>query len=256
MRSRVLAPLILCLPLLVGFTGNEGVEVEGQGGIGIGHYRAQELDEPFGELGGLLRYKFRHFPYSDMAGWLQLGLSWQSFPYDGSFGERPLSVAFLGGFVRDWGEWGAGVAIVGNTRDEGGQFAFPAFHLAIGRHDRVRFAAGMLDGGPIWTNGGFLHAEVIVAVPPGSPWAPHLKGGVRFNPYDFGRVAVAGLGTARVPLELAGGVVFHLGKHLRVGGDAVLGDGGGGAPSFQLAAYVGFAVGRGTKYSTRPEPTP
>ena len=80
--------LLMAAPLLCGFTGNRGQELEATAGIGLGRVRTINDNDSLGEIGGELRFKFRHFPYDDTAGWLAVAASWTTYPTGGDFGNR------------------------------------------------------------------------------------------------------------------------------------------------------------------------
>lgn len=247
MRLRF-AALLLTLPLLLsGFTGNVGPESEFYVGLGIGQVKTDLDNDRYGEVGGTWRLKFRHFPYDDTAPWVQFGMSWSTYPTGGNLGNQVWAFQYMGGFVKNWGEFGAGFVLVGDSTGTGPFFLTPSFRLRLGPQDRFQFGFGVMDEAPYWSTGGVLHFEAIVTVPFEKIWAPKLKIGGRLNLYaPF----------ERTPLELFGGVEARLGRHLRVGVEASLGDGGsaGSEPSFTVALKLGGAVGPGTKSDRKPEP--
>jgi len=249
MYARILS-LLLLLPLSLlcsGFTGDVGPEMEAHTFIGL-----SQIDTPFdsdrmGELGVQARYKFRNIPYDDLAIWAQVGFSWTTFPEGGNLGNQIVALQWLGGIRRNWGEIGGGFVMFGDTTNVGPMLLLPSFHLVVGEHDRVQFSMGVLDQVPLLTGGGVFHWEGIFAIPFDKIWAPRIKVGGRLNPYA---------GFERFPFELYTGIEAHLGRHVRVGVDAALGDGGQGVvgpPSFALAFRVGVAVGKGTRSDRKPQ---
>jgi len=236
------APSLLC-----GFTGNVGAEAVAYAGVGIGTAQSIDDADSFGEVGGHFRYKFRNFPYDDLSGWLQVGASWTTYPSGGDLGNQLLTIQYLGGMRRNWGEVGGGLAIFGDVSGIGPMLVLPCIRIRVGEADRVQFGFGMVDEAPVWTSGGLMHWEGIFAVPFKKVWAPRLKIGARLNPYSP---------IERFPLELWGGVEARLGRHVRVAVDASLGDGGGTAnpPSFTALLKVGMAAGPGTKSDRKPKP--
>ena len=249
-RNRLLT-LALLLPLALmcsGFTGNVGSELEAHTFVGISKVETSFDSDSMGELGLQARYKFRNIPYDDLSIWIQVGFSWTTFPTGGNLGNQVVNLQYLGGILRNWGEIGGGFVLFGDTTEVGPMLLLPAFHLVIGRHDRVQFAMGAFDQVPLLTGIGPLHWEGIFTIPFDKIWAPRLKVGGRLNPYA---------GFERLPLEFYTGVEVHLGRHVRIGVDAALGDGGqgfAGPPSFAVSLRAGVAVGKGTKSDRRPKP--
>lgn len=247
MKLRQIAPLLALPVLLCGFTGNVGRESEFYAGVGIGQIKTAVDNDQYGEVGGTWRFKFRHFPYDDLAAWIQFGASWTTFPQGGALGNQVWVIQYMGGLVRDWGEFGGGFALVGDQTGTGPMFVLPSIRLRIGRHDMVQFGFGVLDEAPYWASGGVMHFEAIVAMPFQKVWAPRARIGGRMNPYAP---------VDRTPIELFGGIEVRLGRHIRIGVEASLGDGGepGGEPSFTLSGKLGGAVGPGTRSDKRPQP--
>ncbi len=249
-RNRLLA-LVLVLPLALacsGFTGDVGREMEAHVGVGIGKVETAFDSDAMGELAVQARYKFRNMPYDDLSIWVQMGFSWTTFPEGGELGNQLVSLQYLGGVLRNWGEIGGGFVLFGDTTDVGPMLLLPAFRLVVGEHDRVQFGMGAFDQVPFFSGGGPLHWEGIFTIPFDKVWAPRVKVGGRLNPYAA---------FERLPLEFYTGVVVHLGRHVRIGIDASLGDGGQGfqgPPSFGLSVRVGMAVGKGTKSDRKPQP--
>ena len=245
-----LRKLLLVLPLalaLSGFTGNVGPESEFYAGVGIGKINTPFDSDPYSEIGGTWRLKFRHFPYDDLAAWVQFGASGASYPEGGNFGNRIWTIQYMGGIRKNFGEFGAGFVLSGDETGFGPLLVLPSIRLRLGEHDRVQFGFGMLDEAPYWTTGGIMHFEGIFAVPFEKIWAPRLKIGGRLNLYAPGE---------RFPLELFGGAEIRFGRHVRLGIEASLGDGGvaGGEPSFTASVKLGGAVGPGTRSDRQPEP--
>lgn len=238
--------MLILVPLLVGFTGNKGAESIVHVGAGIGEVRTLTDVDPFGEVGGDFAFKFRNFPYDDLSAWVQVGGSWMTFPSGGSLGNQVVTIQAMGGVLKNFGYFGAGFILSGDVTGIGPVWMLPSFKLRVGEHDKVQFGLGMFDQAPYWTSGGVLHFEGIFTVPFEKIWAPKLKIGGRLNPYEAG---------LRVPIELYGGVEARLGRHIRVGVDASIGDGGfGNPPSFAVALRVGAAVGKGTRTDIKPAP--
>lgn len=252
LRTSRLASLLLGALLLCGFTGNTGQELEATVGVGLGRVRTLDDNDALGEIGGDLRFKFRNFPYDDTAGWLGLGASWTTYPTGGNFGNRILTIALSGGIVRSGGsggrppmEFGAGVVIFGDYTGFGLAFPLPSLRLRVGYHDRIQFDFGIVDEAPYWTGTHFMHVGVITAIPWQKIWAPRVRGGVRINPYAF----------EHFPFEPYAGIEARIGRHVRIGVDASIGDGGvGNPPSFSGRVFVGTMIGKGTKSDVRPEP--
>ncbi len=243
---RLAIALLLCVSLS-GFTGNVGPESEFYVGAGIGRVNTAFDSDNYGEIAGTWRLKFRHFPYDDLAGWIQFGGGWTTYPTGGNFGNQIWTIQYMGGVVKDFGEFGAGFVLTGDSTGIGPLLVLPSFRLRLGPHDRVQFGFGVLDEAPYWSTGGVMHFEAIVTVPFEKVWAPRLKGGARLNLYAPAE---------RFPLELFGGVEARIGRHLRLAVEASIGDGGvpGGEPSFTAAAKIGGAVGPGTRSTERPQP--
>jgi hypothetical protein len=232
------------VPLLCGFTGNKGVESVFHAGVGIGTVRTLADSDNFGEFGGDFAFKFRNFPYDDLSGWLQVGASYMTFPDGGALGNQIVTIQLMGGVMKSFGYFGGGFVLTGDTSGIGPMGILPSIKLRVGDHDRVQFGMGMFDQAPYWSSGGVLHFEGIFTVPFEKIWAPKVKVGGRLNPYDAGQ---------RVPIEFAAGIEARLGRHIRVGVDGSLGDGGfGNPPSFTVALIVGGAVGKGTKSDVKP----
>jgi len=244
-RSSTLIALALAVLMLCGFRGNRGQEVEASVGFGLGRVRTLADNDALGEIGGNFRFKFRNFPYDDMAGWIGVGASWTTYPTGGDFGNRILTIAVTGGFVRNWGEFGGGIVLFGDYTGFGPVFVLPSLRLRIGRQDQIQFDFGMVDEAPFWTGHNFLHIGVISAIPWNKVWAPRVRGGVRVNPYSIDHF----------PFEPYVGVEARLGAHFRVGIDASIGDGGqGNPPSFGGRLYVGTMIGKGSKAGEQPQP--
>ncbi|MBJ93062.1 MAG: hypothetical protein CMP23_01160 [Rickettsiales bacterium] len=249
MRNR-LSALFALIPILLfcsGFTGNIGSEFEARTFLGISTISSFSDEDSLGELGLQARYKFRNVPYDDLSIWAQVGFSWTTFPEGGDLGNQLVSLQWLGGLKRNWGEIGGGFVMMGDTTDVGPMLLLPAFHLIIGRHDTVQFSMGALNEMPLFTGGAVLHWEGIFTVPFRKTWAPRLKLGGRLNPYAA---------FERFPIEFYTGIEAHLGRHFRVGLDLALGDGGDSSnpPSFALSFRLGLAVGKGTRSEQQPQP--
>lgn len=228
------------------FTGNKGVEAEAEAGAGLGTISTIDDADNLGELGGSFRFKFRNFPYHDIAGWLQVGASWSTFPTGGDFGNQVVTAQLMGGIVRNYLEFGAGIAMLGDVSGVAPMFALPSLRLRVGPHDVAQFGFGMADQAPFWTGGGGLHAEGIFTLLKHKPFSPKLKGGMRLSFYAFG---------SRVPVELYGGVEARFGPHVGLVLDASLGDGGAGRPpSFAVCTRLGFQWGPGVRAKERPVP--
>lgn len=245
----MLLAALLAMPLLCGFTGNVGQEFEATVGMGLGRVRTLNDNDSLGEIGGDLRFKFRHFPYDDTAGWFGVGASWTTYPTGGDYGNRLLTIAVTGGIVRSGSnppvEFGGGIVIFGDYTGFGPAFILPSLRLRVGHHDEVQFDFGMVDGAPYWTGDNLLHVGVITAIPWHKVWAPRVRGGVRVNPYS----------PDHFPFEPYVGVEARLGRHIKVGVEAGIGDGGvGNPPSFAGRAFVGTMVGKGTKAGVKPRP--
>ncbi len=215
-------------------------------GVGIGTIQSPDDRDNYGEFGGDFAFKFRNFPYDDLSGWMQVGLSYMTFPEGGALGNQVVTIQAIGGVLKNWGYVGVGFVVLGDVTGVGPIGMLPSFKLRLGPHSKVQFGLGVLDEAPYWSRGGVLHFEGIFSLPFDKIWAPRVKVGGRLNPYDAGQ---------RVPLEFVAGVEARLGRHLRIGIDASLGDGGlGNPPSFTVAARVGVAIGKGTKSDVAPEP--
>ncbi|HCP44510.1 MAG TPA: hypothetical protein DIU15_00510 [Deltaproteobacteria bacterium] len=245
--TRRLLVLLLASCFLTGFTGNVGPEAEFYTGVGIGQINSEVDSDNLGEIGTTARFKFRHFPYHDLAGWVQMGASWTTYPNGGDFGNQIVSLQYMGGVVRSWGEIGGGFVLFGDTTQVGPLLVAPSFRFRIGPQDLVQFGMGVLDEAPYWTGGSVLHWEAIFALPPRKIWSARLKVGNRLNPYDP---------QFRIPLEGYFGIEARLGRHIRVGLEGSLGHGGAfdDPPSFSAAFKIGGAVGPGTKSDIRPRP--
>jgi hypothetical protein len=240
---------LLVLPLLCGFTGNKGQELEATVGVGLGRIRTLNDNDSLGEIGGGVRFKFRHFPYDDTAGWFSVAGSWTTYPTGGDFGNRLLTIALSGGILRAGSnppiEFGGGIVIFGDYTGFGPAFVLPTLRLRIGHDDQVQFDFGMVDEAPTWTGTNFLHVGVVSAIPWKKVWAPRVRGGVRVNPYT----------PDRFPFEPYAGIEARLGRHFKLGIDAGVGDGGiGNPPSFAGRVYFGTMVGKGTKAGEKPQP--
>jgi len=244
---RKLLVLVLTSWSLVGFTGNVGPEAEFYTGVGIAQINSEADSDNLGEIGTTARFKFRNFPYHDLAGWVQVGASWTTYPNGGNFGNQIVCLQYMGGVVRHWGEVGGGFVLFGDTTQVGPMLVAPSFRLRLGPQDLVQFGMGALDEAPYWTGGSVLHWEAIFALPPRKIWSSRLKIGHRLNPYEPGY---------RFPLEGYFGIEARLGRHIRLAIEASLGDGGeiGGPPSFSAAFKVGGAVGPGTRSDVKPRP--
>lgn len=249
-RNRLLS-LLLVVPLSLmctGFTGNIGPELEAYTFVGISKVETAFDSDAMGELGVQARFKFRNIPYDDLSIWVQVGVSGTTFPDGGNLGNQILNIQYLGGILRNWGEIGGGFVLFGDTTNIGPLLILPSFHLVVGQHDRVQFSMGAFDQVPLLTGAGLLHWEGIFTIPFDRIWAPRVKVGGRLNPYE---------GFDRLPVEFYTGVELHLGRHVRVGVDLSLGDGGSGfsgPPSFALSIRAGVAVGKGTKSTRKPKP--
>ncbi len=238
--------LLLLLPLLCGFTGNKGVESVSHAGVGIGTVRTVDDADNYGEVGADFAFKFRHFPYDDLSGWFQVGASYMTFPEGGALGNQIITIQAIGGVVKNWGTVGLGFVLVGDVTGIGPIGMLPSVKLRIGPPSKVQFGFGVFDEAPYWTRSGVMHFDGIFTVPFDKIWAPRLRIGGRLNPYDAG---------LRVPIELTGGVEARIGRHVRIGVDGSLGDGGfGNPPSFTASVRVGVAVGKGTKSDVLPQP--
>ena len=214
-------------------------------GVGIGTVRTLADVDNFGEFGADFAFKFRNFPYDDLSGWMQVGASFMTFPEGGALGNQVVTMQVIGGVLKNFGYFGVGFVLSGDTTGIGPMWMLPSVKMRIGPSNKVQFGVGVLDEAPYWTTGGVLHFEGIFTVPFEKIWAPKLKIGGRMNPYD----------PQRVPLELCGGVEARLGRHVRIGVDGSVGDGGfGNPPSFTVSARIGGAVGRGTKTDVKPAP--
>jgi len=239
----------MATPLLTGFRGNRGQELEASAGFGLGRIRTLNDNDSLGEIGGNVRFKFRNFPYDDLAGWFGVGGSWTTYPTGGDFGNRLITIAIMGGFVRAGNdppiEFGGGFVIFGEYTGFGPSFVLPSLRLRIGPEDEIRFDFGMMDEAPFWTGSNFLHIGVISAIPWKKLWAPRVKAGVRINPYSF----------EHFPFEPYAGVEARLGAHFKIGAEGSLGDGGfGNPPSFAARFYVGTLIGKGSKAGEKPQP--
>ena len=214
-------------------------------GVGIGTVRTLSDVDNFGEVGADFAFKFRNFPYDDLSAWMQVGASVMTFPEGGALGNRVVTMQVIGGVLKDFGYFGVGFVLSGDTTGIGPVWMLPSAKLRIGPSNKVQFGVGVFDEAPYWTTGGALHFEGIFTVPFEKIWAPKLKIGGRMNPYD----------RERVPLEAYGGVEARLGRHVRLSVDASIGDGGfGNPPSFTVSGRIGGAVGRGTKSDVKPAP--
>jgi len=119
--KRLWRPLLL-LPLalmLSGFTGNVGPESEFYAGVGIGRVNTTLDSDNYAEAGGTIRYKFRHFPYDDIAAWVQFGASWTTYPTGGNFGNQIWTIQYMGGIVKNFGEFGGGFVLSGDQTGVG-----------------------------------------------------------------------------------------------------------------------------------------
>jgi len=244
LRAVAFIPLALALS---GFTGYVGPESEFYAGVGIGRVNTAFDSDSYGEVGGTWRYKFKHFPYDDLAAWVQFGGSWTTYPQGGNFGNQVWTLQYMGGIRKNFGELGGGFVLTGDSTGIGPLLVLPSFRLRLGPHDRIQFGFGMLDEAPYWATGGVMHFEGIFTVPFEKIWSPRLKIGIRLNLYAPAE---------RFPLELFGGAEARLGRHVRVAVEGSVGDGGipGGEPSFTVSAKVGGAVGPGTRSDRYPEP--
>ncbi|MCO4771188.1 MAG: hypothetical protein KDA24_14235 [Deltaproteobacteria bacterium] len=249
-RLAVLLAALMAVPLLCGFTGNRGQELEATAGLGLGRVRTLNDNDALGEIGGNLRFKFQHFPYDDVSGWFSVGGSWTTYPTGGDFGNRILTIAVTGGILRAGSdpplEFGGGFVIFGDYTGFGPAFVLPSLRLRIGHHDRIQFDFGMVDEAPYWTGTHFLHVGVISALPWNKVWAPRLRTGIRINPYSI----------EHFPFEPYAGVEARIGAHFKIGIDGAIGDGGAqNPPSFSARVYFGTMVGKGTKKGVKPEPS-
>lgn len=233
--------------MLCGFTGDKGAESVFYAGAGLGRVNTATDADNYGEVGGSWALKFRNFPYDDLSGWMQLGASWTTYPQGGNVGNQIVTIQVMGGILKNFGYFGGGFVLSGDVTGVGPIWMLPSIRLRLGPHDKVQFGFGMLDEAPYWTSGGLLHFEGIFTVPFEKIWAPKLIIGGRLNPYAA---------SDRFPLELYGGAEVRLGRHVRVGILASVGDGGfvGGEPSFAGSVRIGGAVGPGTKSGVQPAP--
>jgi hypothetical protein len=245
-RYSTAAALLLAALMLCGFRGNVGQELEISAGAGLGRVITLNDNDALGEIGGNIRFKFRHFPYDDTAGWLGVGMSWTTYPTGGDFGNRILTIAVMGGVVRTWGEFGGGIVLFGDYTGFGPVFPLPSLRLRLGPESKLQFDFGMLDEAPFWTGMNFMHIGVITSIPWEKVWAPRVRGGVRINPYSI----------EHFPFEPYVGVEARAGAHFKIGIDAGIGDGGqGNPPSFSGRVYVGTMLGKGSKAGEKPLPT-
>jgi len=251
---RRVLPVLALLPFLYGFTGNVGAESEFYAGVGFGKIDTSFDSDRYGEVGGVFRYKFRNFPYDDLAGWLQFGASWTTYPTGGNYGNQIVTLQYMGGVRKNFGEFGAGFVLSGDTTGSGPLLIFPSFRMLLGEDDKVMFGFGVMDEAPFFAIANAMHLEGIFAIPWGKVWAPRVKVGARLNLYVPGE---------RFPLEFFTGVEVRIKRHIRIMVDASLGDGGavsqGGtdptaSPSFSVAFRVGGAVGPGVVSDRKPTP--
>lgn len=253
---RGLVALLFLAPCLSGFSGNVGAEAEFYAGVGLGQIETQFDSDRYGEIGGAFRYKFRNFPYDDMAGWLQVGASWTTYPTGGNYGNQIVSLQYMGGIRKNFGEFGAGFVLTGDTTGAGPLLIFPCFRMLLGKEETVMFGFGVLDEIPLYAISNAMHLEGIFAIPIKGPVKPWLKVGTRLNLYVPGE---------RFPMEFFTGVEVRIKRHVRVMIDGSIGDGGsvsmGGvdpsgdaAPSFSVAFRLGGAVGPGVTSDRKPTP--
>lgn len=252
--------LVLCLamlaPLLSGFTGNVGQEAEFYVGVGIGQIDTQYDSDRYGEIGGVFRFKFRNFPYDDLAGWLQVGASWTTYPTGGNYGNQILSIQYMGGIKKNFGEFGGGFVLSGDTTGTGPLLVFPCFRMLLGKEDKVMFGFGVLDEIPLYAISNAMHMEGIFAIPSKVAVRPWVKVGTRLNLY---------VPRERFPLEFIAGLELRIKQRVKIMLDGSIGDGGsvtaggttaasGLTPSFSLALRLGGALGPGVTSERRPIP--
>lgn len=248
--------LVLCVPLLSGFTGNVGQEAEFYAGVGFGQIDTQYDSDRYGEVGGVFRFKFRNFPYDDLAGWLQFGASWTTYPTGGNYGNQIVSLQYMGGVKKNFGEFGGGFVLAGDTTGTGPLLVFPCFRMLLGKEETVMFGFGVLDEIPMYAISNAMHMEAIIAIPSKIALRPWVKVGTRLNLY---------VPRERFPLEFFSGIELRIKDHIKIMVDGSIGDGGslsaGGtvpanemAPSFSVAIRLGGAVGPGVKSDKRPTP--
>jgi hypothetical protein len=248
--------LLLLAPALSGFTGNVGQEAEFYVGVGIGQIDTQYDSDRYGEIGGVFRFKFRNFPYDDLAGWLQVGASWTTYPTGGNYGNQILSIQYMGGVKKNFGEFGGGFILSGDTTGTGPLLVFPCFRMLLGKEDKAMFGFGVLDEVPLYAISNAMHMEGIFAIPVKGPVRPWVKVGTRLNLY---------VPRERFPLEFITGIEIRIKRQLKIMVDGSIGDGGsvsmggtepadGLSPSFSLALRIGGAVGPGVTSDRRPVP--
>ncbi|MEE2827719.1 MAG: hypothetical protein VX498_00905 [Myxococcota bacterium] len=256
---RVLVTLPAALVLaasLSGFTGNVGSETEFYVGVGLGQVETSFDSDQYGEIGGVWRHKFRNFPYHDTAAWIQVGGSWTTYPTGGNFGNQIVTLQYMGGVRKNFGEFGGGFVLSGDTTGAGPLLILPSFHMLLGSEEKVQFGFGVLDEAPFFAIANALHMEGIFRIPTKKNWRPRLRAGMRLNLYAPGE---------RFPMELFGGLELKIGRHFLVMLDGSIGDGGsvstggiepirGGVPSFSAALRIGATAGPGVKSDRKPAP--
>jgi len=255
-RFGLVLSVLLLAPILSGFTGNVGEEAEFYVGVGIGQVDTQYDSDRYGEIGGVFRFKFRNFPYHDLAGWMQVGASWTTYPTGGNYGNQILSIQYMGGIKRNFGEFGGGFVLSGDTTGAGPLLVFPCFRMLLGKEDKVMFGFGVLDEVPLYAISNAMHMEAIVAIPSKVAVRPWVRIGTRLNLY---------VPLERFPLEFVAGLELRVKKHFKIMVDGSVGDGGSVtangtapagdlAPSFSVALRLGGAIGPGVTSDKRPIP--
>jgi len=255
-RLGLVLSLLMLTSVLSGFTGNVGQEAEFYAGVGIGQVDTRFDSDRYGEIGGVFRFKFRNFPYDDLAAWIQVGASWTTYPTGGNYGNQILSIQYLGGIKKNFGEFGGGFVLSGDTTGTGPLLVFPCFRMLLGKEDKAMFGFGVLDEVPLYAISNAMHMEGIFAIPSTGALRPWVKLGTRLNLYVPGE---------RFPLEFAAGLELRIKKQFKIMLDGSIGDGGaistGGnqpagdlAPSFSLALRLGGALGDGVTSDRRPLP--
>lgn len=249
-RLWTLCALLLLAPLLSGFTGKTGQEMEFTVGVGLGQIDSAFDSDRYGEIGGAVRYKFRNFPYDDLAGWLQFGGSWTTYPTGGNYGNQIVSLQFMGGVRKNFGEFGGGFVLSGDVTDTGPMILFPCFRMLLGKREVAMFGFGVLDEVPLYAISNAMHMEAIIAIPTKVAVKPWVKVGTRLNLY---------VPEERFPLEFFGGLELEIKRHFKLMIDGSVGDGGsqGEAPtsaSFSAAFRLGGAFGPGVTSDREPRP--
>jgi hypothetical protein len=255
-RFGLVLSVLLLAPILSGFTGNVGEEAEFYVGVGIGQIDTQYDSDRYGEVGGVFRFKFRNFPYHDLAGWMQVGASWTTYPTGGNYGNQILSIQYMGGVKRNFGEFGGGFVLSGDTTGTGPLLVFPCFRMLLGKEDKVMFGFGVLDEVPLYAISNAMHMEAIVAIPSKTAVRPWVRIGTRLNLY---------VPRERFPLEFMAGLELRIKQHFKIMVDGSVGDGGSItangttpsddlSPSFSFAIRLGGAIGPGVTSDERPIP--